>query len=588
MKANDVKESAAITMNARFGNFLVSCLVGLLLLGLSPYSLGALEAKIERTDLALGDIVALTLISDAGEDLNQLNTQALTRDFEILGQSSSSNMQIINGSVSRTATLRIDITPKRQGVFSIPAFAIGQARTEPIQIKVGPPVVAPSGDSVLNFRAETDTDWVYVQGQLRLTVTIERAINLDDLNVSELEVENAYVHTLEQQTFQRTIQGKPWIIHELRYAIFPEKSGAIEIPSLRLSGREVVGGGGLFARSRAGRLLTRNTEPMRIEVRPIPYAYPDTPWLVASDLTLTDSLSGKGQATAGEALTRTLTLKGKGVQGVQLPPIPQVYPSDLKQYPDQPVIRSEETREGLNGERIESTAIIAPRKGELVLPEITIPYWNTRTDSLDEVSLPAVRMKITGGMEPETQEPRPRDAFIAPPPPSRDDIDSSTEIAIPAALEPEAQNPKWVWISATLAVLWLLTLSWALTLRRPRTPQAEVSSVSNDVASALAGAIDAARHSDAGRCLRDLHRLCKLLNTNLENGRLSVDTLGAVLNSPPLSQEITRLMATEYSANAGAWDGSALAKLLRQHRSDIETLDQAQQKKPSLELYPQG
>jgi hypothetical protein len=47
-------------------------------------------------------------------------------------------------------------------------------------------------------------------------------------------------------------------------------------------------------------------------------------------------------------------------------------------------------------------------------------------------------------------------------------------------------------------------------------------------------------------------------------------------------------MATEYSANAGAWDGSALAKLLRQHRSDIETLDQAQQKKPSLELYPQG
>jgi hypothetical protein len=27
--------------------------------------------------------------------------------------------------------------------------------------------------------------------------------------------------------------------------------------------------------------------------------------------------------------------------------------------------------------------------------------------------------------------------------------------------------------------------------------------------------------------------------------------------------------------------------LLRQHRSDIESLDQAQQQKPNLELYPQ-
>ena len=135
MKVKDVNESAVVTMNVRFGNFLVSTLAWLMLLALSPYALAALEAKVERTDLALGDIVALTVISDAGEDLNQLNLQTLSRDFEMLGQSSSSNMQIINGSVSRTTTLRIDITPKRQGIFSIPAFTLGPARTEPIKSK---------------------------------------------------------------------------------------------------------------------------------------------------------------------------------------------------------------------------------------------------------------------------------------------------------------------------------------------------------------------------------------------------------------------------------------------------------------------
>jgi hypothetical protein len=46
-------------------------------------------------------------------------------------------------------------------------------------------------------------------------------------------------------------------------------------------------------------------------------------------------------------------------------------------------------------------------------------------------------------------------------------------------------------------------------------------------------------------------------------------------------------MESAYSATAGAWDGSELAKLLRQHRPDIETLGQAQQQKLSLALYPQ-
>jgi hypothetical protein len=223
----------------------------------------------------------------------------------------------------------------------------------------------------------------------------------------------------------------------------------------------------------------------------------------------------------------------------------------------------------------------------MVLPEIVVPYWNTTTDSLDQVVVPSVKMTIVGASDSKAQELRPRDAFIAPPPPSRDDFGSDIEHEVLSITEAPAQDPIWMWISVSLALLWLLTIAWALTLRRPKTPPAPETSSSSDLTAALAGAIDSARHNDAGQCLRDLHRLCKMIGRNAGNRPVSVDTLGAQLSSTPLTQEITRLMESAYSATAGAWDGSALAKLLRQHRSDIETLDQAQQNKPSLALYPQ-
>lgn len=558
----------------------------MLLYSLSAPSVAALTASVDRTDIALGDIITLNLSSETGAELSNLDLSSVEASFELLGQSSSSNLQIINGAVTRSNTLRIDLTPKRQGIAVIPALEIDGERTEPINIEVGPPVVATSGDSTLNFRAESDRQSVYVQGQVRLTITIERAINLDDLNVSELEIPNAHVELVEQQTFQRTIAGKPWIIHELHYVIFPEQSGSLTIPSLRLSGREMLGGGGLFARSRAGQLITRNTAPITVTVKPIPYSFPDSPWIVAEALTLDDNLGDSISVRAGEALTRTLTLRGTGVQGVQLPPIPTRLPQALKYYPDQPVIKDLDSAQGLSGERIESSAIIASQEGSVTLEAIEIPFWNSVTDQLDFARLPERRLTISPRVLQETDQPRPRDEFVMAPPPSLDDSQFDQTPESTPLSQPIVTAGWWPMITGTITLLWLATLLWGWRRGQAHKKSAAPTSAANESQSELLRqAIDAARHSDAGQTLQHLRALVHALPESQSTHLDGIESLGQRIGSASLECELQELLRQRYSAAPQTWQGTVLAKLLRQHRREIEQL-LAPRSDASLRLYP--
>ncbi|HBM84533.1 MAG TPA: protein BatD, partial [Halieaceae bacterium] len=85
---------------------------------------------------------------------------------------------------------------------------------------------------------------------------------LDSRSVSELQLDNAYVQPLEQNSFQRTQDGRPWLVHEVRYAIFPEQSGTLTIPPQVFTGRESSGRRSVFDFGSGGRQLQRRTEPL--------------------------------------------------------------------------------------------------------------------------------------------------------------------------------------------------------------------------------------------------------------------------------------------------------------------------------------
>ena len=412
----------------------------------SALALAELSATVDRREIAMGETLRLTLLGDAGEQPAEIDLTPLSRDWEILSRSSATNARYINGQNQVTRTLEMELAPLREGTLSIPPLTHDGRTTTPQSIRVNPePTVAP-GDALVLFEASIDQSSVYVQAETILTVTLQQAINLDGGEISAFDVADAVVEDLERRSFQRRVGNRTWLVTELRYAIYPQKSGRLTIPAIGFTAREVQPGRSLLG-ARLGRRLRLASEPIELEVKPVPASFSGEVWLPARELTLTENWSINPESlNIGDSTTRTLTLVARGLQGSQLPPLSSVQGSlnipELRFYPDQESIDQTELSDGLQGQRIQSEALVARSGGSWQLPEIRVPWWNTETDSLQYAILPARNVSVA--------TPAPLDAASPNQP--------TTELSgAPATL------PVWAWIlsgSGWLAALLLAGMMW--------------------------------------------------------------------------------------------------------------------------------
>ena len=79
----------------------------------------AFTASADRTQLAAGDSVQLTLQSDRSGS-SEPDLAPLKKDFDVLGQSTSNSLQIINGSMSSQRQVRLVLAPRRSGLVEVP------------------------------------------------------------------------------------------------------------------------------------------------------------------------------------------------------------------------------------------------------------------------------------------------------------------------------------------------------------------------------------------------------------------------------------------------------------------------------------
>jgi hypothetical protein len=385
-------------MNRSVGNLFVwACCVTMMLW--TNLSWAELSATADRRTIAMGETLRLTLLGDAGEQPAEIDLTPLNRDWEILSRSSATNARFINGQNQVTRTLEMELAPLRQGTLTIPSLTAGGRSTTPLAIRVNPePVVAP-GDELVLFDASVDEPSVYVQSEVILTVTLQQAINLDGGEISNFDIPDAVVENLERRSFQRRVGNRTWLVTELRYAVYPQKSGALRIPAIGFTAREVQPGRSLLG-ARLGRRLRMASTPLEIDVKSVPTSFPGEVWLPARALTLEENWSiDPASLNVGDSTTRTLTLTARGLQGSQLPPLSSVQGAvnipELRFYPDQESIDQSELAEGLQGRRVQSEALVARSGGTWTLPEIRVPWWNIETDRLEFATLPARTVVVT-------------------------------------------------------------------------------------------------------------------------------------------------------------------------------------------------
>lgn len=406
-----------------------------------------LVASVDKDTLSIQETFTLTIAADSNAK-GQPDVKTLTTDFEILSNNQSQFTSISNAGSEFKKVWQLTLAPKRVGTLLIPSFNVDGAISDAIQITVTKQSQnQTSGNDNVRVALEIDKSSLYVQEQLLVTLKLISQVNLSQAEAQQPDIKDAVVIPLSDKPKQylSTINGKQHLILESKYAVFPQTSGQLTIPSLIYTvvpniERDLWSDP--FGRNRAN-ILRLPTEEKSITVNPVPSNISANSWQPANSLELHETWSASlNNLKMGEPVTRTITITAEGLSGGQIAPLPTMNQEGLTFYPDQPQNSDAKTERGIQGTRIETMAIVPNRGGEFTLPEVRVEWWDSKSQQLQTATLPAKTLNVIGSSSPSTPTSSTTN--------QTESVDL-TNNALPQSAAPSA--PKWIWPLIILLII---------------------------------------------------------------------------------------------------------------------------------------
>ena len=451
----------------------------------------SVEATIDRNPVMLDEAIRLTITADGSADRDAFDSSPLLKDFVVGRTSVSSQTSIVNFDTKRTTVWSTTLFPRKEGTFTIPSLTIEGKSTKPIQVEVIP--VQEQSNVARDYFVTTDIDLneAYLNQQLLYTVKLFLSSNIERGSLQAPEMQNAEITQLgEDKQYTDIVNGRRYQIIERQFAVVPQASGEFTLRGPIFTGEVMAANTnqrfGFFNRTQQ---INRVGPDITVNIKPIPQGI-DYPWLPSEMVRVDEEWPQGDNFVAGEPVTRIVTLTALGVVEEQLPDIPEFYPPNFKLYPDQSNTTTVEKDQSLISQRQTSLAIIPTQPGDFVLPEITIPWFNTLTQKTEYATIPARSITVVPATSSsnqsnalptsdttvdDTQSDLPS-ATVKP------DVDSSKEekpsdsIAENASISERTQFD-WVVSVVLLALLLVALIGWLLTYRKLK--QAQLAGLTN-------------------------------------------------------------------------------------------------------------
>lgn len=581
MFANNLRQSK---MNLKKTMQQASLMFAALLLASTAHA-AQLTASVDRDTIGLQETLSLTISADEqtrkDPDLSQLKN-----DFDILGNSRSQSIRVINGDTESTTEWHITLAPKHAGTLLIPSFNVDNAVSDAIEIHVNKQSqTQTANDDQVQVAIEVSKKSVFVQEQILVKIKLITQVNLSQADLQPLELKNALVVSLDQpqqqRQYQANINGKPHLVVETNYAIFPQESGEITIPSLTYS--VAVASmrdpwGDPFGRSR-NNILRLRTEEQQITVKPAAPENTGKNWQPSTKVTLNEGWSGSiDQLKVGEPITRTITITADGLTGNQIAPTNIANVDGLTFYPDQAQTKEDKSSKGVKGYRTETMAIIPNHSGTFTLPEVTVNWWDTNTNTQQTATLPAKTLTVSG--DANSQAP------VAPVIQNNSVTPASTDKNSPPPTPQVVVNtPLWLWITNIIfIVLSLGLIVYVLQLKsKLKELQNEQEQAQEIISEKEKHIWDLLKHAAASKDAATL-RKAVLSWANFywpEQQINSLDEVAKVGNKPELTQSLKYLDELLYSNHPTQdWDASRLLHLLNECRKERNAKKKSEGLKP--------
>ena len=350
----------------------------------------AVEATIDRNPVMIDEAIRLTITADGSADRDAFDSSPLLKDFVVGRTSVSSQTSIVNFDTKRTTVWTTTLFPRKEGTFTIPSLTVEGKSTKPIQVQVIP--VQEQSNVARDYFVTTDIDLkeAYLNQQLLYTVKLFLSSNIERGSLQAPEMQNAEIKQLgEDKQYTDIVNGRRYQIIERQFAVVPQASGEFTLRGPIFTGEVMAANTnqrfGFFNRTQQ---INRVGPDITVNIKPIPQGI-DYPWLPSEMVRVDEEWPQGDTFVAGEPVTRIVTLTALGVVEEQLPDIPEFYPPNFKLYPDQSNTTTVEKDQSLISQRQTSLAIIPTQAGNFVLPEITVPWFNTLTQQTEYATIPA-------------------------------------------------------------------------------------------------------------------------------------------------------------------------------------------------------
>lgn len=404
----------------------------------------SLLAEVDRTEIQVGEILNLRILANF-QTTQQPDLSSLKQDFDLLGTQAASQLQLINGQFSATTEWISQLIAKQTGEFEIPAFKIEDALSKPIKIKVTATDDKKFNSNEISYlEVYVDKENPYLQEEVILTLRVYYLGQMIKGSLSQELFEGFLNERISQDNFQSIINGKSYRVIERTYALYPQRSGEITIPTQEFIGE-------FFYQNRLLN-INKKSEPIKLTVKPIPDSFPkNAKWLPAKNLQLQEEWANTEFLKQGDTLERQILLTARGLKSSQLPAINWPDPQGFRLYQDPANLNENFSKQGIFSSLQQNNMLVVEDEGQIEIPEIEIVWWNTETDQIESTKLPSKRLQV-GEQQLTNQAETAAQTSKQPATTRSGSADNSQETSI------KLLTNIWFWLAIIFAVLWILTL----------------------------------------------------------------------------------------------------------------------------------
>jgi hypothetical protein len=358
-------------------------------------------ASVSTNKVLLGDVFILMVeVDDAGSEY-QLDTNVLKDNFTVFIPTKNQQKSYINGEFKSKTTWQVRLQANKIGTFTIPPLKIGDIFTKAIQIEVSQSSQQQSttGDAIFIENTVNESK-IYLGQQVVLESKIYVSENITNADVQQPKLKDAQIEKIDSQSQTQIIRnGIRYQVFSYRYKITPSVAGESIINSPLLIG-DVNKQFNQWGNSFNIQPVSIRGNNVKLIVKAIPAEFKGD-WLVSSNVRLIENNDLHSKTySVGDPITRSISLQVASLPIEKMPEIKLNYDSSLRYYPDQDDLKQGEIN-GVNyTQRTVTHAIIATKSGKIVLPEITIPWWNSKTERQEFATLPAQTLTIKPAVTP--------------------------------------------------------------------------------------------------------------------------------------------------------------------------------------------